>query len=517
VNAGGAIYIKNGSTIDRAGTENYYFMAWNGATFEMENSTLMHCGYENLDNYRYTGLYLECDAEIEYSTIDFGQQGLIAENGTVEVKHSTIAHSSWSNVEGRKTTITLDQCTINATSNKDNVKFYDSCTVTVTSCFISNADENNLVLESDITATIKGSEIWGAKYNGIWADDNCDLTILNNVIHNNTRSGLWINDSVVVCNWNTIKDNGIPETGAPYWDESGHGFAGFNGDVTFLNNYVEFNYGHNFETTNCTAVFENNTFYPSKMKCNVEFFVESQVIARNNFIDGAGHNCFWVRDGVVATIENNIIKNSPHNGIWAGNDCTLIIRDNVIENCAESGIYCYNSTLTIENNDIRNCSWWGINTEGCTVIQSGNTFTNTAYGQIELENYIKIKAKDSAGAVLDGASVTIKDSSGSQVWTGTTDANGTTPYIALANYRVDNSGITTNPTYTVDAEKGDINATMALSPTQGETTTLSLQTPDDGDGEDEDEADNTMIIVAVVVIVIILVVVLLVVMRKKKK
>jgi hypothetical protein len=499
VNSGGGINIKNSSIIDSSGVGNFYFMVRDGADFEMMDSTLKHCGYEDLVDYRNTGLYLECDGLIEDSTIDLCQQGLIAENGTVTVRNSRIEHSSWRNIEGRDANLILEDCTINATSTENNVEFGEGCTVIVTNCLISNARLNNIWAMSDVVATIDNCTIWGGKNNGIWADDNCDLVIKYSFIHNNTRSGLWINDSDIVCNNNIITDNG--DNNSVYWDESGHGFAGFNGDVEFLYNTVAYNYGHNFETTNCTAIFNDNTFYPSLKKCNVEFFEYSQVTARNNYIDGAGHNCFWIRDGVVAIIENNIIKNSPHNGVWAGNDCTMTIRNNVIENCAESGIYAYNSTLTIEDNEINNCSWWGINTQGCTVTQSGNTFSNVAYGQVLYEQFIKVKATDKDGTALSGATITVKDSEGNEVWTSTTDANGETQCMLLGGEEVDIGGTSTTLTYTIEAEKDDLKATSDLTPDQTATLTLNLEAEGD---EDDEEMDLTMIIALVVVVVIII-------------
>ena len=76
VNSGGAMEITEGSEITRSGVGNFYFMVRTGASFGMSNSTLKYCGYENMIDYRYTGLSLECDATIEYSSIDLCQQDL---------------------------------------------------------------------------------------------------------------------------------------------------------------------------------------------------------------------------------------------------------------------------------------------------------------------------------------------------------------------------------------------------------------------------------------------------------
>ncbi|UCE74230.1 MAG: right-handed parallel beta-helix repeat-containing protein [Methanomassiliicoccales archaeon] len=465
VKNGGAICLKNDSIIERSGVGNYYFIVRAGADFEMKNSTIKHCGYENLD-YRYTGLYIECDGLIENSVIDISYQGVVIDNATVTVKGTTIQNSYWRNIEARNANLNL---------------------------------ENNIIC--------KAAKI------GIWAGINCVLTISNNHIHNNTLTGLWIEqNSEVECYENIIEWNG--DTEGTHWDSSGHGFAGFDSDVHFHNNTVSYNWGHNFETTRCTATFVDNHFDASRMKCNVEFFDHSDVTAINNYIDGAGHNCFWVRDGVVALIKGNTMKNSPHNGIWAGNGCTLTIIDNIIDTVVEHGIYSYNSTLTIKDNEIKNCGEWGIYTEGCTVTQSGNTFSSVTEGQIYQAYYTSLKIKDKDGAIVEGATVTVMDSSGNDIWTGTTDANGLTQEALLCGLKVDTSGASSTNTYTVKAEKGDMKCSKEFTPDQN--ITISLEMESQGD-DAQDGLDLTLIILLVVIVIVVVLVVAVFVIKGRKK
>jgi hypothetical protein len=462
VKSGGAVYILDDSTIDKHGVGNYYFMANDGASFEMRNSTLKNCGYKNVNDLSYTGLYLESDGLIEYSTIDVCCQGVVAENGTLTLKENIIKNSLWHNVVVRNEVLILD---------------------------------NN--------------EITEAERIGVWAGINCDLIIKDNRIHNNTRSGIWVEqNSAVECYGNSIEWNG--DTEAAEWDTSGHGFAGFDSDVNFHNNTVTYNWGHNFETTRCTAEFVDNHFNPSREKCNVEFFDQSNVTAKRNYIDGAGHNCFWVRDGVYALIEDNVIKNSPHNGIWSGNGCTMIIVNNDIQGCAESGIYSYNSTLTITDNDISDCEWWGIQAEGCDVIQSGNTFSTVTLGQIYYGHFITFKAVDSGGNAIQGASIKVKDSAGTEIWTDSTDATGITQHMMIDAQKVDTTGTSTSYSYTIEAEKDGMTATSDLSPDQSQTLTLNLES------EEDDAEDNMTMILIIIIVVIVVVIILAVVLTKKK-
>ena len=505
VKGNGAMTISGGSHITRAGSANYYFMAEEGASFSMTGSKLEYCGYLKTDydndvDYPYTGLYLKCDATIVDSVIDNCLQGLIAEDGTVTVRDTTVKNSTWHNIEGRNTkNLILDHSTFTGgvDSIKCNVEFYEGCTATCTNNSISNGGSNNIWSKIGVTATIKDNEIWGASKSGIWASIDCDLTIKDNIIRDNTRCGIWIGEnSEVVCTGNTIKDNGILTN--PDWDDSGHGFAAFDSDVVFSDNTVGNNYGHNFETTRCTATFDDNDFTASIKKCNVEFFDGSVITAKNNVIDGAGHNCFWVRDGVKGTIEGNIIKNSPHNGIWCGNQSDLTIINNVIENCDENGIYSYNSTLTITNNEFKNCTDWGIYTEGCTVTESGNTYTSVTKGEKYEAYFVQLKILDEDNAGLPDAAVTVKDSSGATIWSGDTDSNGMTGDIR----------VNAAETYTAEAKWMDLSSTMEFTPEKSEQIDLNL--------EEEEESDNTFLYVGIVVLVIIVILVIVLLMRKSK-
>lgn len=510
VKSGGGLTIQGGSHITNNGAGNYHLWIEAGATFSMKDSKLEYCGYQITDHdyqrdYKYTGPYFKCDGIIENSIIDNCLQGIISEDNTFTVKSSTVQNSMWHNIEGRNTkNLILDDCyfigkiVANAGvvhSVKCNVEFYAGCTGVIKNNKISYGGSNNVWCKTDNIVTIENNEIWGATKNGIWASDNCDLKIRNNIIRDNTRSGIWISEkSKVECTGNTIKDNGILEN--PSWDESGHGFAAFDSQVTFSDNTVGNNWGHNFETTNCTATFENNNFSASRQKCNVEFFDYSVITAKNNIIDGAGHNCFWMRDGVKGTIEGNTMMNSPHNGIWAGNECELTIKNNIIDTCVESGIYSYNCTLTIENNEIKNCGDYGIYGEGCAITQSGNTFTNVAKGEILEKYYIQIQVVDKDNNPMPDANFVVKDSAGSEILSGTTDLNGLTPVMFVSGTEA----------LKVEASWGDYSGSMELTPskTGTEYITIKEKGKDDDGGGFLTGFEGIMIISSIVVLIIIL-------------
>jgi parallel beta-helix repeat protein len=515
VNSGGALTITGDSHITKCGDGNYLFIVEKGATFSMDGSKVEYVGYNIGDGYddnqgwKKSGIYIACDGTITNSTIDNCLQGLVCEGNTFTIKDSTVQNSLWHNFEGRATkNFVIDNCQCINSVEKCNVEFYAGCTGALKNSVVEGAGHNGVWCMTDNVVTIENNDISGAPYNGIWAADNSDITITGNTVHDNDCSGIWIEqNSKVTCTGNTIKENGDPESETfKAEDEAGmrpgHGFAGFDSEVIFNENTVGDNYGHNFETTNCTTTFNDNTFSKSIAKCNVEFYEGSVVTAKRNIIDGAGHNCFWIRDDVVATIEDNELRNSPHNGIWAGINCKLTIRNNLIEKCAESGIYAFNCTLTIENNEIKDCGWYGIQTEGGSVTKKDNTITECDLGVEFRGLWTTVSAVDKDNSALLDAVVTVKDADGAMVWTGKTGADGNTNPFLLDQTK----------TYTLEAEWGDAKAEEDFAP-DGATTSLSLKLE-----EEEETDDNTMIFVAVVVILLIVVIIIIVVvvmMRKK--
>jgi len=508
VKDGATLTITGDSHLTNNGGKNYFFICEKGATFAMTDSKIEYCGYNIGDTYdadkgwKLSGPYFACDGTIKNSTIDNCFQGIVCEENTFTISDSTVQNSLWHNYEGRKTTnFVIDNCNCFDSVEKCNVEFYSGCTGALKNSVVKGAGHNCVWGKTDCTVVIENNDISGAPYNGIWFADNCDVTITNNKVYGNDQSGIWIEqDCTVTCTGTEIKDNG--DTESYTWlnvEQTGHGFAGFDSEVTFNDNVVGNNYGHNFETTNCKATFMDNQFSASRKKCNVEFFEGSDVIAKNNVIDGAGHNCFWMRDNAKAVIEDNIIKNSPHNGIWAGIGCELTIRNNVIENCAENGIYSFNCTLTIENNEIKDCGEYAIKTENCVVTEKENIITNMALGERYTGWFPSFKIVDDSDAILADADVEITDSTGKVVWTGKSDAQGLTPAILMNSQE----------TYTIKATWGDAEADQEYSPVATEQVSIKLK--------EKEEETNILLIVAIVVIVLILIIVIAIVVINKKK
>jgi len=517
VNSGGTLTIKGDSHITKCGTGNYIMIVESGATFVGTDSKIEYCGYNIGDTYgdeqgwKKSGPYFACDGTITNFTIDNCLQGIVCEDNTFTISDSTVQNSLWHNFEGRNTkNFVIDNCNAINSIEKCNVEFYAGCTGALRNSVVSGAGHNCVWMKEDNTVTIENNDISGAPYNGIWAADNCVLTISNNKVYDNDCSGMWFEQNCdITATGNEIIDNGDTESETFKEEDAagmrpGHGFAAFDSVVTFNENTVGNNWGHNFETTNCTATFNDNDFSASKAKCNVEFFEGSVVTAKRNVIDGAGHNCFWVRDDVVAIIEDNDILNSPHNGIWAGINCDLTIRNNRFSNCAENGIYAFNCTLVVENNEIKDCGWYGIYTEGGTITDTGNTITNCASGEEYRGLWTTISAKDDSGAALADATVKVVDAGGTEVFSGSTDNDGDTlPFLMDQE-----SG-----PFTITSEWGDAKAEKEFT-ADSSTTSISLILTED----DEEEESSTMlfVIIAIVALVIIVIIVVVVVMMKKK-
>lgn len=518
VKSGGSLVIKGSSTLTKSGAKNYTVICETGASAHIMNSDVQYCGYMN-NAQKYTGLYFQCDAVIENTTISHCFRGVCVEDSTVIVKYCTISDSYYHNIAGwNAKLITIDHNIVKNIPNsgrKCNLEFMAGTTAKITNNQISYGGHNNIWADTEggkkITLDIEGNTIWGANYNGIWLNGYIDATVLKNTIYKNTLDGIWFTGTKIVCNENTIKDNGnlshpnwVAQTtatgGSMYF---GHGFAGFNCNVVFNGNTVGNNYGHNFETTNSTVDFENNNFYASIAKCNVEFFDRSVVTAKNNVINGAGHNCFWMSGNVKVTIDGCTMKNSPHNGVWAADGCEVTVKNCIIDTCAEDGIYTSNCTLTVTNTNIKNCQWWGIRTEGGTVTENGNTIDSSTCpkGTTSKNYWVQLRTVNDKGATLGLADVTVKNAQGTVVWTGKTDA-GT----GLTNMMMLESGTQ----YTVDSKAGDSEASMKFSPAQTGAVDVTLK-------EENEKTDYTMIYIAVALILVIVIIVVVVVIMKGQK
>ncbi len=128
-------------------------------------------------------------------------------------------------------------------------------------------------------------------------------------------------------------------------------------------------------------------------------------------------------------------------------------------------------------------------------------------------HYIFVNIKDKDGADVAGATVAIKDSSGSQVWSGTTDENGLTYHILLSGKEIDLNGASSTTTYTIEAEKDDLSGSMDLTPSQNQTISLALE----GESDDGEDGMDLTFIILILVIVIVVVIALVAVMKKRSK
>jgi len=486
------------------GAKNYNFIAKPGSTLELKNSEVWYVGYAGATN-NLTGLYTEAaNSLIENCIVGSGHQGVIQDNGNLIIRNTTVKDSTRHNLEGTNAVITADDCTFQHSVDACNVEFFTGTRATVTNCLITDNGHNGFWIKTGVTATIQGCRITGSHQSAIWLDDKCTLTVINTRCDNNTLEGAWINGTCIVTFTNTtFEDNGWNGTwiagstvtmnsctvrknkfdGVYYINskltmdkcvvdtQESQGVAGFDSQCTFTNNYVRNSFKHNFETTNCTSVMDGCTFDASRDACNVEFFVNSKATVKNTKINGAGHNCFWLRDWCEVSLENVDMSVSPHNGIWADYGCKVTVTNCNIHDVPEDGIWIANGTLTVSGCTIKNAKWWGIEAINTTVTLTGtNTMSGNIYGNVAISYPVTVKVQDSKGKAISGAKVTIKDQAKAVVYTGTSDANGLVNPGMLFLTKTGADGKKVDFVYTLTATKGNTEVT------QKGTTISSAQT-----------------------------------------
>jgi hypothetical protein len=445
------------------------------------------------------GIFVEGNTLIENSMIVAGGQGvgakgIIAENCNLVMKNTTIKEAYRRNVEATNSTITMEDCIVDHSTDACNVEFFTGAKATISRCIIRKNGHNGIWMKDGAMATVTDCLITESNQNGIWMDNGCTLTIANTIIEKSQQNGMWINGSSTVTATNvTIRNNAMNGT----WISGGritmtmsriethelHGFAGFdNCQVVFTKNFVNNSKRHNYETTNCTTDMQDCRFEPSRDACNVEFFIRSRATVKNTIINGAGHNCFWLSDNVEVTIEGGEFSSSPNNIIWANLSSKVTVKNCVLKNAQKDGIWAADSTITVEGCTIKDNGLgngpegWGIEVENCALTVTGTTFTNNPKGQIWVKNYLTVKALDDKGKALSGATVKITDQNKNATFNGQSDVTGGIggPKL-LTSYIQDNAGKKTDYTYTITASKGDLEGSQKVPLTKTQSVELKTK------------------------------------------
>jgi len=500
VQGGGSLKLLENSVITKAtGAKAYLIKVKPGATFNMKGSEIWFCGWENLQNNSDMGIFVEGNTLIENSLIvaggqGIGAKGIIAENTNLVMRNTTVKEAYRRNVEATNAVITMEDCTVDHSTDACNVEFFTGTKATIVRCTIKKNGHNGIWMKDGAQATVTDCLITESNQNGIWMDNSCTLTISNTIIEKSQQNGMWINGSSTVTATNvTIRNNAMNGT----WISGGrititmsriethelHGFAGFDGcQVVFTKNFVNNSKRHNYETTNCTTDMQDCVFMPSRDACNVEFFIRSKATVKNVTINGAGHNCFWLSDNVEVTIEGGDFSSSPNNVIWANLSSKVTVKNCILRNAQKDGIWAADSTITVEGCTIKDnglgggAEGWGIEVENCTLTVTSTTFANNPKGQIWVKNYLDVKALDDKGKALSGATVKITDQAKNVTFNGKSDATGGIggPKL-LTSYIQDNAGKKTDYTYTVSVTKGDLEGTKKVTLTGAQTVELKTK------------------------------------------
>jgi parallel beta-helix repeat protein len=353
----GGSFITDGGSITKSGTGNYSFRGFSGATVTLVDTTITYVGYQLVDyslntvteDYRFSGMWLECDATITGCTVDKTFNGIIPENGTVTIKGSTVSNGNWHNIEGRGATIIMDNCTFFTTLEQCNVELYWDCDAVLKNSIIYSAWHENVWGSPRVKMTVENNKIYNSNQGGVWFKEDCDVTIRNNEIYTNDWFGVWIEkDSKAVIEGNTITNNGDPTNpngnmDNPNWEGNGQGIVIIGSEATIKDNTVEGSWGDTLLAENSQITASGNTFKGSKE--------EDNVVIRES----------------TGTLTGNTISASTNDAILA-----------------------HNSTLTISDNTIDTAGGYAICNTGSTLTMSGNTITAAAKGEEFKGHYMTI-------------------------------------------------------------------------------------------------------------------------------
>jgi len=459
----GGTFVTNGGSIAKSGMGNWSFRGFSGATVTLVNTTMSYIGYQIVDyslntvteDYRFSGIWLECDATIEGCTIDKTFNGIIPENGTVTITGSTVSNGNWHNIEGRGATIIMEDCVFHTTLEQCNVELYWDCDAVLRDSIIYSAWHENVWASPRVKMTIENNKIYNSNQGGIWFKEDCDVTITNNEIYDNARFGIWLEKNCVgTITGNTITNNGDP-TNAD-WDGNGQGIVVLGSTATITDNTVEGSFGDTFLAEDSEITATGNTFKGSKED------------------------------------ENVVIRESS--GTLSGNTITGSVND---------AIYAQNSTLTISGNTIDTAGGYAICNVGSTLTTSDNTITSASKGEEFKSHYMRFKTMDKDGGILGNTNITLKDSTGNVAFNGMTGIDGWTGDVLVIEDMV----------YTVEAQWVEYTGTSEVTATAS-TTEVTIELKEE---KEKSKASMGLIMAIVVVILIIPIIVVIAVFMMKKK
>ncbi|MFQ5980941.1 MAG: right-handed parallel beta-helix repeat-containing protein [Candidatus Heimdallarchaeota archaeon] len=395
-----------------------YFIANDGSTLQLKNSTFNYLGWTTGPQGDYRGLKIRSDgAQIINCTIHDNYNGLylyysdggIIANNTITNSISDGLYSFASN----NNTVSGNFLTNNA-----GVGIYlyssigDSENNTILGNNVTNSGNFGIYFSSNHNSTIVGNIVTNSSY-GIRLDSSDDCTVTGNIITNSDSDGIRLNSA----DNSTISGNSVTNS------SSGAGIWLWNSG---------------------NSTVSNNTFVDSGNQ-GIRLENSGNSTLSNNTITNSGSYGLWVDTSNVSTIHNNTIINATFYGILLEYSSDCNITGNSVTNSSSIGIGLYSTSTncTVSQNTVTNSGSLGISLSSWNSTITNNTITKSGSAGLQL-NSIAGFTSIYGNNILNNTGVQAQDDNGTNwfyynglgnhwgnAYTGT-DANGDgigdTPY-----------------------------------------------------------------------------------------
>lgn len=485
VNSGGEFLINNtyNYSVIEPGycTSCYYvFNVEDGGMLSINGSSVTYAGYSTsyADPFRYTGLWINSssvwidNATISslaglsfYGSATYGLSNIFVNNTvlTASSRHGVYAYNisnSAFNLITATSPVTRDGIRLTTGSENniienstiDSVRIYNSDYNLVKNVSASgNSAGIVLVSDSNYNNITNNTAHTAGLFHGINLDNGCDYNIIDsNIVHSNPQQGIYLHTNN---DYNNITNNTV---------------------------YENIVYGILLDAGENNNIIENNDAYNNTDNINI-YLSDSNTI-RNNTIHGNTTAVgIQIQNSDYISLYNNTVNESPYCiTSWIGHNCDY--ESNYISNCTYGIALFHSYSNTFLNHSIDNCyvSVNFTNSSTGTLGFANSTITNTLTTDVGLDTgsnltMINVTFNKSNSNIVDTSQLTVRwyvdaqtvysdytafpnvlvrivNTTGNQVFWGTSDATGYITRREITEYEETAAGQNSWNNYTFSGE-----------------------------------------------------------------
>ena len=392
----------------------YRFNIRTGATFDMRNSELSECGYDN----DHRGLIVESsDVKILNNTISNCYDGIasfrcnpIIENNTIykcvfgifnfnentypTIKNNTLHNNSYSiyiHYNSRSIIPKMDNNTANGIDLKT----------------IYHVNENGTIVENIVRDSGHSNGYSGAiNYEGLITFYDCTNFTVRNCTLSNNLAGVYSYNSE-----GKIKENEI--SGCSYGTYSINGMGVIKENKFYGNTYSIYTY-------RLPPIIENNEIVNDWRGI---YTYQSNPVIRNNTMSVTNIGILTYYK-TVGDLKSPIIENTTINSNWGG-------------------IYSLQNAPTVFNSTINANTYDFYQRNLCyptvfnTTFDKNKIYFHDKNSILSINWFLNVKVVNETGSSVENVKVTVKDKSKELIYENTTNKNGTIPYVICKEFEQD--------------------------------------------------------------------------------